>query len=305
MGTNKFFVFDENRANLLSDLEYQNSDYRKRGAVAGIAPSNVHNKMYLQSSTMAAAIAQVIADTGKDVSDSDFNLLVSQIKESLGGSATQWRNNHATALGDICYPSTAGSYKMVECTVAGTTGATEPTWGAVGTTVTDGSVTWKVYDVRQGTAIGKVPSLVDVGGGEAGLPAVDGSLLTGLPLPDLSSYLTVTNYNADHAKSLAESGYQKLPSGLIIQWGKTNTTGTTTFPIAFPNACLSLIVDYGANCESGIGGNGNKAGYISKKSVTNTGAEIKFRWPAYTHDNSTGQWQEAYAQSAGYIAIGH
>lgn len=45
--------------------------------------------------------------------------------------------------------------------------------------------------------------------------------------------------------SLAVSGYQKLPSGLIIQWGQvTGSAGGTTavtFPIAFPNACRQLL----------------------------------------------------------------
>lgn len=43
--------------------------------------------------------------------------------------------------------------------------------------------------------------------------------------------------------SLLSPGYQKFPSGLILQWGPTAGTSaggsvTTTFPIAFPNACL-------------------------------------------------------------------
>jgi hypothetical protein len=45
--------------------------------------------------------------------------------------------------------------------------------------------------------------------------------------------------------SLSANGYQKLPSGLIIQWGKgaamtTEASETVTFPIAFPNTCLSV-----------------------------------------------------------------
>lgn len=48
------------------------------------------------------------------------------------------------------------------------------------------------------------------------------------------------------AGSIQNNGYQKLPSGFIIQWGLTNTavaanTATAisfTFPVAFPNACL-------------------------------------------------------------------
>ncbi|MEF9443649.1 hypothetical protein OWS73_35190 [Burkholderia sp. 1B3(2022)] len=45
--------------------------------------------------------------------------------------------------------------------------------------------------------------------------------------------------------SQSSSGYQRLPSGLIIQWGNivTNSSGTAsvTFPIAFPNNCFSAI----------------------------------------------------------------
>ena len=53
------------------------------------------------------------------------------------------------------------------------------------------------------------------------------------------------NLNLFSAKSLAADGYQKLPSGLIIQWGimTTNASGdaTVTFPIAFPNAVYQAV----------------------------------------------------------------
>lgn len=44
-------------------------------------------------------------------------------------------------------------------------------------------------------------------------------------------------------QSLSSNGYQKLPGGLILQWGSNaslaaNTTPTVTLPISFPNACL-------------------------------------------------------------------
>ncbi|MGF6641781.1 beta strand repeat-containing protein [Paraburkholderia sp. MM6662-R1] len=48
--------------------------------------------------------------------------------------------------------------------------------------------------------------------------------------------------------SLATNGYQKLPSGLIIQWGQvpSNSSGvaTLTLPIAFPNAYLIGVANY-------------------------------------------------------------
>jgi hypothetical protein len=50
-------------------------------------------------------------------------------------------------------------------------------------------------------------------------------------------------------QSLADSGYQKLPGGLIIQWGKAvgvaigGTAGGVTFPLAFPNLCAAAFAD--------------------------------------------------------------
>ena len=45
------------------------------------------------------------------------------------------------------------------------------------------------------------------------------------------------------ASTLAASGYQKFPSGLIVQWGTATVPGTSAttvvFPIAFPTAFLS------------------------------------------------------------------
>lgn len=45
--------------------------------------------------------------------------------------------------------------------------------------------------------------------------------------------------------SIAPSGYQKLPSGLIVQWGaftnNVNSNKTVTFPIAFVTACYSVV----------------------------------------------------------------
>lgn len=56
------------------------------------------------------------------------------------------------------------------------------------------------------------------------------------------------------AVSLSLNGYQKLPSGLIIQWGVASTTSngsvTVTLPITFPNAILSAYATDSANSTS-------------------------------------------------------
>ena len=47
---------------------------------------------------------------------------------------------------------------------------------------------------------------------------------------------------------LSANGYQKLPSGLIMQWGIIKDTGTTyNFPIPFTNACFNLVATVSGN----------------------------------------------------------
>lgn len=45
-------------------------------------------------------------------------------------------------------------------------------------------------------------------------------------------------------QSLAAAGFQRLPGGLIMQWGTATLNGGTsvTFPFAFPNRCVSVAV---------------------------------------------------------------
>ena len=78
-------------------------------------------------------------------------------------------------------------------------------------------------------------------------------------------------------QSLAANGYQKLPSGLIIQWqkvvahtGGTNVTAVT-FPIPFPNACLFI----GATQLASAGG-GAEVTPCPSDSPTLTGANVYF-----------------------------
>ena len=43
------------------------------------------------------------------------------------------------------------------------------------------------------------------------------------------------------------NGYTYLPNGLILQWGLQNESSIGTFPVAFPNACFSLIATGNVN----------------------------------------------------------
>jgi len=90
-----------------------------------------------------------------------------------------------------------------------------------------------------GTSVGESVLLdrqkIWTSGNDGAGSGLDADLVRGLP--------------ADFTSSKATNGYQKLPSGLIIQWGTysngTNGTYTVSLPIAFPNADL-MVLGYSA-----------------------------------------------------------
>ncbi|KVZ72527.1 hypothetical protein [Burkholderia ubonensis] len=72
----------------------------------------------------------------------------------------------------------------------------------------------------------------------------------------------VVGQSSKFASSLASNGYQKLPSGLIIQWLQISVPGgsigaTYTLPIAFPNSPIAAAGMLGAAGQ--VGGSGGVA----------------------------------------------
>ena len=49
-----------------------------------------------------------------------------------------------------------------------------------------------------------------------------------------------------------DTGWERLPDGLIIQWGLAATGATTPFPIAFPTACYQVAVSYSSSSGGGM-----------------------------------------------------
>jgi hypothetical protein len=94
--------------------------------------------------------------------------------------------------------------------------------------------------VQQGTGAGQLPaSAVKIGWTGSKLKAqVDST--------DLGNILLLSDFTGTNQGS----GYQKLPGGLILQWFgagvPVQTVTTFNFPIAFPNAVLSVVGAIGA-----------------------------------------------------------
>jgi hypothetical protein len=76
-------------------------------------------------------------------------------------------------------------------------------------------------------------------------PALGAATATTAANNDSSTKVATTAF-VNPANSIADSGYQKLPSGLIIQWGivSSSAAGYSTFdyPIAFTTAVYSIVL---------------------------------------------------------------
>ena len=95
---------------------------------------------------------------------------------------------------------------------------------------------------------------------------------------------------------LTENGYQKLPNGLILQWGTTAagtdntgnpaTTGIlVTFPIPFPNGCLNLVTGM-------INATANNPNYMTHaREITSTNFRMVYDSTDKRSGTIQGSWQ--------------
>lgn len=117
----------------------------------------------------------------------------------------------------------------------------------------------------------------------------------------LAGYVATTQFTGSN-QNLTGNGYQKLPGGLIIQWGtvtNNNSLGsglnTLVFPISFPNECLSIAK---MNIASSGSGYTTSDASFQDGGVTASGAT----WIGYKSDNTISTTPGTVAMS--YIAIG-
>lgn len=105
---------------------------------------------------------------------------------------------------------------------------------------------------------------------EPGSEAAAREQIQGL-LDQVKTYINEMPVNNDFNSLLATNGFQKLPSGFILQWGQTtvNSTGKdTSFPIVFPTACYIVIPM--------IWDSGTWNAYLLSKSQTAFGAKTNY-----------------------------
>jgi hypothetical protein len=196
----------------------------------------------------------------------------------------------AYTVGTIKYHPNLPTGWYLECTTAGTTGSGALTISspAIGGTVTDGTVTWRIakavtvfggviYDrilAKRNVTDGILTIMggddypdgayLNLFGKEASSPsffqltARNGSnyiSLMGGPTGQLTWGDNDLAGSAIVAKSLSNAGYIKYASGLIVQWGFDNVVTSTfkqiTFPISFTNACSVFVSSVNPNASAG------------------------------------------------------
>ncbi|WP_157659926.1 hypothetical protein [Burkholderia ubonensis] len=304
MATNDFLAFGGGgAANVIDQPTYAALAARLTGFQSGTAQSAQLNKVWRQSSIMAAVVAQFAADYSGNNSTDD------------GTTATLEANlvaaiRSATKTGVILADTgAANAYTAVNAPplVAGTWGdgvvqqvkIAHANTGA-STYAPDGLTAIPIYGLGlqplqggelalNGTAVLMHATIPGVNGGNPICVLMECAGGAQQVAPATQSQHAVNM--GQFASSIGTSGYQKLPDGFIIQWGAigvipANGSLNVNYPIAFPNGFLAISAIAGATGASspaiaGVNssGTGNqKTGFTawnsSSSSTTQPGAFI-------------------------------
>lgn len=289
MATNEILRFAETDTgtNLLTQAEYLADSQRPIGNQPGVARSKLVNKALRQSSLIAAGIAEFLADNqSNNITDSltpqNVADYMATVVRSLG-IPTAVAGGTADAITADFTPNVAlanGTTVIVRAGAANTT--TTPTFAPDGlaakTVVKGNNLALAAGDIAGAghwlemnfdTALDKwvLQNPYNVG-------LVVASTVEAQAWVDNTkaiSPLRLTEALQGSNQLLATSGYQKLPGGLIIQWGSRAGDGSVIFPIAFPNSVFQLAFSVFTSTAGST---------PSVSSLTNTGAT--FDWVGTT-----------------------
>jgi hypothetical protein len=211
-----------------SSTAADNTDITNINIAEGCSPANVNNAI--------RSLMSVLKDQQDGSSGDPFTV-----------AGTLVSSGQVDITGAFRLDSTAGASGQALVSAGG---SNTPTWSTLGTMAAQNSTT---VAITGGTITGITDLAVADGGtgastlsanavllgnGTSALqtvaPSTSGNVLT-------SNGTTWTSAALNFDKSLTTNGYQKIPGGLIIQWGITATVPvdgsvTVTLPIAFPTA---------------------------------------------------------------------
>jgi hypothetical protein len=255
-GSHNFQQWNSGAINQDTDAQYTVDAQRVSGAAnPSIFPSLTANKLYFQITTFVTAFAQSLANKGYVLSD--VNL--ANLEAVLANVVTV--SDLVTALmlyAPILNPTFTGIPRAPTAasgdnstTIASTAFVKEQGYlNAISGAMVVAALGFA--PVQQGGGAGQSGNKIYIGWGTDGHihAQIDSTDFGGIAfVSDLAAYATL----ASLAGSAASNGYQRLSSGIIVQWGSilASTSGATTitFPIAFPTGLLNTV----ASCADGAG----------------------------------------------------
>lgn len=98
MAETNFKIFNEENSpdRTYNDSEYEQATQRQSGVIPGMALSRLHNKLYLQATSMCKAIADFIVSKGHNCMDNDVHGITANLEESIKGLTKNGIDNHNT-----------------------------------------------------------------------------------------------------------------------------------------------------------------------------------------------------------------
>jgi len=91
-----FLQWNPSQINQESDAEYLSETQRTGGAVSGIFPSELANKLFYQVSTFVAALATALVNKGYEMQDTDLSTLITAMANILT------KADFGTGAGTVC-----------------------------------------------------------------------------------------------------------------------------------------------------------------------------------------------------------
>lgn len=148
-----------------------------------------------------------------------YDFMKNQNNVTLALANSLWQPSTAYVVGAVIHSPSLPAGCKATCTTEGTSGSTEPKWTAYGTTVTDGTVKWKVETDVQGTMDGEMQTAIT-----SAIDALHDTIKTEMQTAMLALFPVGTileTTNSDNPSTYIGGTWEQLGAGLT-----TITAGT-------------------------------------------------------------------------------
>lgn len=196
-----------------------------------------------------------------------------------------WQPSTAYSVGAVIHSPSLPAGCKATCTTAGTTGSTEPGWTAYGTTVSDGTVTWKIETDVQSTIMNEVTDAINrkiVSGTGSGSGSIDLSAYA--KKTDLSAYQTKLTFDttptANSTNPVTSGGIKSYVDSKVSSSG-----GSGSVDLSGYQTKLTFDTTPTANSNNPVTSGGIKAALDGKPS--NTGAGASGTWGININGNAS------------------